>query len=51
MDVEALFFDVFGTVVDWRTSITSQMEDQLPRSLQEMSSGTIQADSVRSMTA
>ena len=26
MDVEALFFDVFGTVVDWRTSITSQMQ-------------------------
>ncbi len=26
MDVEALLFDVFGTVVDWRTSITSQME-------------------------
>ncbi|MEM1197924.1 MAG: haloacid dehalogenase type II [Pseudomonadota bacterium] len=26
MDVEALLFDVFGTVVDWRGSITSQME-------------------------
>ena len=26
MDAEALFFDVFGTVVDWRTSITSQMQ-------------------------
>lgn len=26
-EVEALFFDVFGTVVDWRTSITRQLQD------------------------
>lgn len=25
--VEALFFDVFGTVVDWRTSITNEMKN------------------------
>lgn len=25
--VEALFFDVFGTVVDWRTSIAHQLQD------------------------
>ncbi len=27
MEVEALFFDVFGTVVDWRSSITRQMQE------------------------
>ena len=26
MEVEALLFDVFGTVVDWRTSIARQLE-------------------------
>ena len=26
MEVEALLFDVFGTVVDWRTSIAAEMQ-------------------------
>lgn len=28
--VEALVFDVFGTVVDWRGSVSSALHDQYP---------------------
>lgn len=28
-DIEALVFDVFGTVVDWRGSVTEQLKDKL----------------------
>jgi len=47
-DVKALFFDVFGTVVDWRSTVTNELHTRAQKSLSNEAINHAISDDVRS---
>jgi len=46
---EALFFDLFGTVFDWRTSVTETLESTFENKLKSQSSDSKSSQAVKAI--